>query len=56
MNVFSGDFDSICPFTGTRYTIHNLLLIIPAPWHQLKPLVSEDSNPALVAIAVKYHN
>ena len=29
--IFSGDFDSICPFTGTRYTVRDLKLSITEP-------------------------
>uniref|UniRef100_A0ACD5Y8R5 Uncharacterized protein n=1 Tax=Avena sativa TaxID=4498 RepID=A0ACD5Y8R5_AVESA len=29
--LFSGDFDSICPFTGTRYTIHDLGVTVTEP-------------------------
>ncbi|XP_037419055.1 serine carboxypeptidase 1-like [Triticum dicoccoides] len=30
--LFSGDFDSICPFTGTRYTVRDLNLSVIEPW------------------------
>ncbi|XP_003576614.1 serine carboxypeptidase II-3 [Brachypodium distachyon] len=30
--LFSGDFDSVCPFTATRYSIHDLGLAVAEPW------------------------
>ncbi|XP_048573993.1 serine carboxypeptidase 1-like [Triticum urartu] len=30
--LFSGDFDSVCPFTGTKYTIRDLNLSVTEPW------------------------
>ncbi|KAM3258012.1 hypothetical protein ACQJBY_050002 [Aegilops geniculata] len=30
--LFSGDFDSVCPFTATRYSIHDLGVDITEPW------------------------
>ncbi|KAF7072891.1 hypothetical protein CFC21_077968 [Triticum aestivum] len=30
--LFSGDFDSVCPFTATRYSIHDLGVAITEPW------------------------
>ncbi|XP_044979384.1 serine carboxypeptidase 1-like [Hordeum vulgare subsp. vulgare] len=30
--LFSGDFDSVCPFTGTRYTVRDLNLSVVEPW------------------------
>ncbi|XP_044402252.1 serine carboxypeptidase 1-like [Aegilops tauschii subsp. strangulata] len=30
--LYSGDFDSVCPFTATRYTLHALGLDVTEPW------------------------
>jgi len=30
--IFSGDFDSVCPLPGTRYTIQDLSLPVTTPW------------------------
>lgn len=30
--LFSGDFDSMCPLSATRYTIHDLVLAVTEPW------------------------
>uniref|UniRef100_A0ACD6A5X5 Uncharacterized protein n=1 Tax=Avena sativa TaxID=4498 RepID=A0ACD6A5X5_AVESA len=30
--LFSGDFDSMCPFTGTRYTVRDLNLSVTERW------------------------
>jgi len=30
--IFSGDFDSVCPLPGTRYTIQDLALPVTTPW------------------------
>uniref|UniRef100_A0ACD5Y143 Uncharacterized protein n=1 Tax=Avena sativa TaxID=4498 RepID=A0ACD5Y143_AVESA len=30
--LFSGDFDSVCPFPATRYTIHDLGIAVTEPW------------------------
>ncbi|KAL6655432.1 hypothetical protein ACP70R_006258 [Stipagrostis hirtigluma subsp. patula] len=30
--LFSGDFDSVCPLTATRYSIHDLGLSVAKPW------------------------
>ncbi|CAM0951732.1 unnamed protein product [Alopecurus aequalis] len=30
--LFSGDFDSMCPLSATRYTIHDLGLAVTEPW------------------------
>ncbi|KAL6844879.1 hypothetical protein ACP4OV_025538 [Aristida adscensionis] len=31
--LFSGDFDSVCPLTATRYSIADLELSVSKPWH-----------------------
>ncbi|CAM0951735.1 unnamed protein product [Alopecurus aequalis] len=30
--IFSGDFDSLCPLPGTRYTVQDLALPVTTPW------------------------
>ncbi|XP_044378796.1 serine carboxypeptidase 1-like [Triticum urartu] len=31
-SYFTGDFDSVCPFTAMRYTLHALGLDVTEPW------------------------